>query len=202
MDIFQKGDYKPISQAYRVEALSSLNELSDFQAKYGHDDTDTLINEIRDSIVAHYLGYDLINTQKHGFDAKMSKEEKFLEVKQCSISSRRWGGTWNDTNVEKANAFKDKRLFTAIGIWKYASNLQMIIYGQNSKVGDYLIDRINNRKEGSRSTQNIAVEKFIKEYNFSVLCPPDKSKAFVYNLLLQYHLSLKDYIKLNDIKSI
>ena len=56
-------------------------------------------------MVANYLGYDLLNWDKHGFDAKKSKEDKFLEVKQCSFSSNSWGGTWNDTNEEKALAF-------------------------------------------------------------------------------------------------
>ncbi len=54
-------------------------------------DTDTTINTIRDAIIANYLGFDLLNTEKHGFDAKKSNKEHFLEVKQCSISSKTRG---------------------------------------------------------------------------------------------------------------
>jgi hypothetical protein len=30
-------------------------------------DTDTTINSIRDTIIASYLGFDLVNIEKHGF---------------------------------------------------------------------------------------------------------------------------------------
>ncbi|WQY70576.1 hypothetical protein E5L57_01310 [Helicobacter pylori] len=39
-------------------------------------------------MVALYLDYDLINTQKHGLDAKRSSSDEFLEIKQVSFQSQ------------------------------------------------------------------------------------------------------------------
>ena len=105
MTIFEKGNYQPVSAEFRSLGMCALEELSKFQNKFKIYDTDTTINTIRDAIIANYLGFDLLNIDKHGFDAKKRNENKFLEVKQCSISSRSWGGTWNNTNEEKALAF-------------------------------------------------------------------------------------------------
>ncbi|MCA6085339.1 hypothetical protein [Candidatus Endomicrobiellum agilis] len=135
MTIFEKGNYQSVSAEFRSLGMCALEELSNFQNKFKIYDTDTTINTIRDAIIANYLGFDLLNTDKHGFDAKKRNESKFLEVKQCSISSHSWDGTWNDTNEEKALAFSDKRLFTVVGVWKGANDLQFMVYGQYHKLG-------------------------------------------------------------------
>lgn len=98
MDIFEKGNYKPLPASFKMRGIFALEELNKFQQEFEIYDTDTTINEIRDAIVAGYLGFDLLNFEKHGFDAKSSEKDIFLEVKQCSIFSQRLGGTWNDTN--------------------------------------------------------------------------------------------------------
>jgi len=183
--------------------IVSLQELTKFQEKFEMYDTDTSINSIRDAIVANYLGYDLLNFDKHGFDAKKSKTNEFLEIKQCSISSGRLGGTWNDTNVEKAKAINDKRLFTAVAIWKGGSDLQFIVYGQHKKLGKYLLERvIAVQNTSTRSTQNVGIEKLIKEYNFSVVCPPDKNKEFIVQLIVNYQRNLAEYVSKSNIKTI
>ena len=201
MNIFKKGNYKPIPPSFRTKGFFALEELTKFQEEFQSWDTDTTINEIRDAIVANYLGFDLLNFDKHGFDAKSSKKNKFLEVKQCSIFSKRLGGTWNDTNEEKAKAFSDKRLFTAVGVWKGASDLQFITFGQNKKLGEYLLQRVRAvANSNTRSTQNIPIQKMIKEYGFVVIVPPDKTKKFVYKLLINYQASFENILKLTDLK--
>lgn len=202
MGIFNKGDYKPIPASFRTLGIISLQELTKFQEKFEIYDTDTTINSIRDAIVANYLGYDLLNFDKHGFDAKKSKTNEFLEIKQCSISSGRLGGTWNDTNEEKAKAFSDKRLFTAVAIWKGASDLQFTVYGQHKELGKYLLNKVRNRKEGSRSTQSLDIGKLIREYNFCIICPPDKKKEFILKLIVNYQRNLAENVKLSNIKRI
>jgi hypothetical protein len=161
--IFTKGNFQPVKSQFKEEGIRSLNMLSEFQEKFEMFDTDTTINAIRDTIIADFLSYDLVNTDKHGFDAKKSKTGEFLEVKNCSVSSQTWGGTWNDTNEEKAIAFGDKRVFTAVAIWRGASDLEFIVYGQHAKLGEYLFSKVTTRKEGSRSTQSISIQKLIKE---------------------------------------
>lgn len=203
MNIFEKGDYKPVPNSFRMRGVIALDELTKFQEEFNSFDTDTTINEIRDAIVGNYLDYDLLNFNKHGFDCKSSKTGKYLEVKQCSIFSKRLGGTWNDTNEEKAMAFSDNRLFTAVGVWKGASDLQFIVYGQHSNLGKYLLERVRAvANTSTRSTQNVGIEKMIKDFGFSVICPPNKTKKFVYDLLIHYKRDLGKIIKEDDIKEI
>lgn len=202
MNIFDKGNFQPVPTEFRIFGISALTELSKFQEKFEIYDTDTTINAIRDAIISNYLDYDLLNMDKHGFDAKNSRTGKFLEVKQCSISSGSWGGTWNDTNEEKALAFSDDRLFTVVGIWKGASDLQFMVYGQHKALGEKLYSLVVNKKEGSRSTQSFSIENLIKDYHFSVICPPDKTKEFVYTLLINYKRNLANIITIDDLKEI
>jgi hypothetical protein len=200
--IFNKGNFEPIKEDFQSEGKTSLRHLSLFQEKFNTFDTDTTINAIRDSIIASYLGYDLINTEKHGFDAKKSKTGEFLEIKQCSITSGSWGGTWNDTNEEKAKAFGDPRVFTAVGVWRSAADLEFIVYGQNQKMGEYLYQKVISRKSGSRSTQSISIQKLIKDWGFVVFLPPGKSKQFAIQDIVQYQKSLNDYVTLETIKTV
>ncbi len=205
MNIFLKGNYKPVPSEFRTFGASSLDEITKFQEKFeefGTSDTDTTINSIRDAIVSNYLGFDLLNIDKHGFDSKKSNEDKFLEVKQCSISAKKFGGTWNDTSEEKAVAFSDLRLFTVVAIWKGASDLQCMVYGQDQKLGEYLLERVRNRKPGSRSTQNISIEDLIKKYNFSIISPPDKTREYVSTFLINYKRNLAEYAEIGKIKRI
>lgn len=61
--------------------------------------------------------FELVNTQKHGFDAKKSHHENiYLEVKQASLSAKSWRMTFNDTSEEKAEAFMDKKMFLALSV--------------------------------------------------------------------------------------
>lgn len=203
MNIFEKGDYRPVPDSFRMKGIYALQELTKFQEEFESYDTDTTINEIRDCIVGNYLGYDLLNFNKHGFDCKSSKTGKYLEVKQCSVFSKRIGGTWNDTNEEKAMAFSDNRLFTAVGVWKGATDLQFIVYGQHEDLGAYLLDRVKAvANTSTRSTQNIGIEKMIKDYNFIVICPPSKTKEFVYELLLGYKIGLAKVVTKDDVREI
>ena len=203
MDIFTKGNYESIQASFRKKGLFALKELTSFQSEFNIWDTDTTINEIRDSIVANYLGFDLLNFDKHGFDAKSSKKDIFLEVKQCSVFAKRLGGTWNDTTEDKAKAFMDERVYTAVGVWKGASDLQFMVFGQNKKLGEYLLERVKAVANSStRSTQTISIQKMIKDYGFKVIVPPEKDKQFVYELLVNYQSSFKKFLKLTDIKSL
>ena len=145
----------------------------------------------------------MLNFNKHGFDCKSSETKKYLEVKQCSIFSKRIGGTWNDTSEEKAMAFSDNRLFTAVGVWKGATDLQFIVYGQHKDLGGYLLERVKAVANTSiRSTQSIGIEKMIKDYNFMVISPPSKTKEFVYELLIGYKIGLAKVITKDDIREI
>jgi hypothetical protein len=202
LNIFEKGNFQPISHEFKNKGILSLQQLSSFQEEFNTFDTDTTINSIRDTIIAQYLNYDLINVDKHGFDAKQSKTGQFLEIKQCSIVAKRWGGTWNDTSEDKARAFSDKSVWTAIAVWKGAASLQFIVYGQNAALGEHLLNKVVNRKVGSRSTQSIELAKFIKDWGFSVIVPPERETQHVIQQLVTYKRNLSDYVNTKTIKKL
>ena len=200
LTIFAKGNFQPIQKNFMIQGVLALQSLSNFQTEFEMYDTDTTINSIRDTIIANYLGYDLVNTDKHGFDAKKSKSDKFLEVKQCSIVSKQWGGTWNDTNEEKALVFSDTRVMIAVAVWRGAAELQFLVYGQNSLVGEYLYDKVVNRKSGSRLTQSISISTMIKKWGFSVIVPPERKSEQVIQQIISNQPSLSQYVNADTVK--
>lgn len=181
--IFNKGNYEPVDREFLSEMSCVVRPLLEIQKKYKKLDNDTLLNEYRDSLIGIYLDFELVNTLKHGFDCKKSvNEEIYLEVKQASTSAKEWNATFNDTNEEKAYAFMDEKMFLALGIWQGISELQMIVYGQNKQIGEFLLERVQNRKQGSRSTQSITFKNLIVKYGFKI--KPVVEKSEVEKLLL------------------
>ena len=72
--IFQKGDYQEIDRDFISEANYAIQPLIAIQNKYNKLDNDSFFNELKDSMIGAYLGYDLINTKKHGLDAKNAQK--------------------------------------------------------------------------------------------------------------------------------
>lgn len=167
-----------------TEGVEVLREVKVVQEKYGKNDTDTFINELRDSIVGHYLGFDLINVGKHGFDCKSTTNGILLEVKAASFDASSWGATFNDTTLEKAEAFKDRKVYLALAVWKDASDLLFICYGQNRGIGDFLEKKVRWFKSGHtvRSTQSLNLSTLVNIFNFKILTI-NKSRAEILNLL-------------------
>ena len=88
LSIFHKGNYQEINRNFILEANHAIQPLVAIQQKYGKLDNDTFFNELKDGMVGAYLGYDLVNTEKHGLDAKNAEHNHFLEVKQASFSAK------------------------------------------------------------------------------------------------------------------
>lgn len=88
LGFFNKGCFEPIDRNFITESYQALKPIEEIQNKYNKHDNDSFLNELRDSMVALYLDYDLINTQKHGLDAKRSSSDEFLEIKQVSFQSQ------------------------------------------------------------------------------------------------------------------
>lgn len=170
LDILNKGKFQKIDNDFMVEGTLALRELQKVQEKFHRNDTDSFINELRDQIVGYKLGFDLVNADKHGFDCKMSNDRYFLEVKAASFDSSSWGATFNDTTLEKAEAFKDEKIYLALAIWKDASDLLFICFGQNEEVGNYLEEKVKWFKAGNtvRSTQTISFTKLVFDFGFKI----------------------------------
>lgn len=185
-DLYNKGLYNPINEEFLLEGHLVLKRVAEVQKKWGKGDTDTFINELRDSMIGYFLGYNLVNVEKHGFDCKMNqKENVFLEVKSASFSSSTWAATFNDTTVEKAQCFQTKSLFLSLALWDGASNLLFVAYGQNKELGLFLAEKVKrflSGKGGVRSTQTISLLQLVTQYGFDIICPT-KSKAEVKRIL-------------------
>ncbi|QBF34519.1 hypothetical protein EG856_01080 [Mycoplasmopsis phocirhinis] len=184
-ELFNKGKFQKINLSFVKEGVDVLQQINLIQEKYNKNDTDTFINELRDSIVGNILGYDLINTKKHGFDCKKENKDIYLEVKDASFTSDSWQATFNDTTLEKAKAFQDPRLYLALAVWKGASDLMFICYGQNKEIGEFLEQKVNaftNEAKVVRSTQSITLSKLIFTYGFKIY-PVSKSKEEIKQIL-------------------
>lgn len=138
-EIFRKGRFEPINNSFIKDSMVILGELAKIQNKYSKQDIDSLLNELHDSIVGKYLGFQLVNTQKHGFDCKLDESHDiFLESKVASYRSSSWAATFNDTTLEKAAAFRTKNIWLALSLWTSASDILCICFDQNPEIGDIL----------------------------------------------------------------
>lgn len=185
LELFKKGSFNPINTDFISDSAAALSAIEQVQIKYGKVDMDTLLNELHDSMVGKWLGFELVNTDKHGFDCKLSEDKDiFLESKVASISSQSWEATFNDTTYEKAKAFKDKKLILALSVWTSAKNCAFICYGQNEKIGDELKEGVDKFKAGKtvRSTQSIVLSRLVFDYGFKILAV-NSSKEEVYEML-------------------
>ncbi len=78
--------------------------------------------------------------------------------------------------------------------------MQFIVFGQHEGLGEYLLERVKNRKEGSRSTQSVEIGKLIKDWVFFVIVPPDKKAEYIYKQLINYKKSFENLLELKDLK--
>jgi hypothetical protein len=199
LELFNKGEFKKIDREFIREGSQALIELSKVQQKFGKTDTDTFINELRDSMVGEIMGYHEVNINKHGFDCQSTSGE-FLEVKNASFSAQSWQATFNDTTYEKAEAFKSEILFLALAVWDKAADLLFIVYGKNPEIGNYLKLRIDAFKRGEtvRSTQSISFTSLINNYGFKIITKL-RSKEEVLKIIKRKNPSFGSKISIRDI---
>jgi hypothetical protein len=209
LGVFGKGNFQTIDNTFMVEGHSVLQEVQVVQEKFGKSDTDTFVNELRDSIAGYALGFQLVNLDKHGFDCKISRErEVYLEVKSASFGAESWQATFNDTTLEKAAAFQDEKLYLALAVWRNASDLLFICFGQNEGLGAYLESKVRHFKSGNtvRSTQSVGLSRLVFEFGFQIYAVNKsksetlellrlKNKAF-YKLEIESILDIKDFQEL------
>lgn len=129
-------------------------------------DTDTLLNKYRDAIVADYLGFGLINDDKHGWDASDITGRHFLEVKCVSASSTSVKATFNDTTDEKCDAFASPGNYLALAVWSDIITIDHIVYGETAVFAEYLRNKVNTAvSQGNLvrpRTQSISESWFMK----------------------------------------
>ena len=157
------GKFERINENFLSETFDVFALLETIQKKYGKTDNDTIINEARDAKVAQVLGYNNINTDKHGWDAKADTEE-FLEVKQASISSHSIGATFNDTTIEKTEEISKGNVTIVLAVWSSLKDLLFVVYGKNAAIGEHLKQKIIQSKANNAirpGTQSITMKDLI-----------------------------------------
>lgn len=188
--LVDKGNFRPIDDTFLMKSLDVFQDLSAIQDEYGKNDTDTFMNEVHDAIAAKYLCFTHINTEKHGFDARRPSliddfQYEYLEVKTASFDAKSWQATFNDTNLEKANLFKQPNVHLALSVWKGAANLLFIVYGSNPLLGEFLERKVKDfvfRHTTVRSTQSISLSKLVNEFGFRIYAV-HKTKEQIYELI-------------------
>lgn len=164
------GKFEKINESFMEETFKVFETLEAIQRKYGKTDNDTVINEVRDAKVAQVLGYDDINTDKHGWDAK-DDSDRFLEVKQASASANHICATFNDTTEEKAMELGSENVTIALAVWSSLKSLQFVVYGSNPAIGPFLRDKIVAAKEKGHirpGTQSISMNDLIFKFGFKI----------------------------------
>lgn len=189
------GKFEKINEDFQSEAFDVLELMEAIQKKYGKTDNDTIINEARDAMVAQILGYNYINIDKHGWDAKDDGDE-FLEVKQASISAGHICATFNDTSLEKADELGKDNITIALAVWSSLKNLLFIVYGKNTSIGPDIKEKvIKAREEGHQrpGTQSVSMNDLIFKYGFKIK-PINISKEEIRELLKEKS-GFKTYLK-------
>ena len=170
LSCFKKGKFLPIMPEFLDDTLQVSRDLAKIQKKYNKPDNDSILNEFRDAMVAQYLGFSQYNSSKHGFDAKLSVAEDVLLESKVAMWDSHKTATFNDTTEEKARAFMDEKVWLALSVWDSAANLLFICYGQNEKIGEYLLNKVKEQTLNSkRRTQSISLGQLISEYGFKIL---------------------------------
>lgn len=164
------GKFEKINENFMDETFKAFEILEEIQRKYGKTDNDTVINEARDAKVAQVLGFGNVNTDKHGWDAKMDTEE-FLEVKQSSASANHICATFNDTSIEKAEELGKDNVTIALAVWSSLRNLLFVVYGKNPQIGPDMKKKIIVAKEKGHirpGTQSIPMNDLLFKYGFKI----------------------------------
>lgn len=164
------GKFEKINDNFMDETFKAFEILEEIQRKYGKTDNDTVINEARDAKVAQVLGFGNVNTDKHGWDAKMDTEE-FLEVKQSSATANHICATFNDTSIEKAEELGKDNVTIALAVWSSLRNLLFVVYGKNPQIGPDMKEKIIVAKEKGHirpGTQSIPMNDLLFKYGFKI----------------------------------
>lgn len=164
------GKFKRVDEAFMEEAFGAFETLETIQNKYGKTDNDTVINEARDAKVGTVLGYNYVNTDKHGWDA-MNDDGEFLEVKQASATAGHIGATFNDTSLEKADELGKDNLTIALAVWSSLRNLLFVVYGKNPAIGPDMKKKIIIAQEKGHirpGTQSISMNDLLFKYGFKI----------------------------------
>ena len=201
INLLEKGKFELIDEQFITVSLDVFQWVSKIQKDYDKWDTDTFMNEVRDSIAAKFLNFTHINIEKHGFDARRSNwiDYDYLEVKSASFNADTWWATFNDTNQDKADAFKQDNVYLCLSLRKYASDPVFFAFGKNSQIWDFLENKMLNRPNWSRSTQSISLQNLVLEYWF-VIYSVNKDREELFTILQMKKWCKK--IPINAIKMI
>jgi hypothetical protein len=184
-NIWTKGNFSPIRQEEVAAADAVFRALEKYQSVSGISDIERLHNRARKIKVANLLGFTQFNDNKHGLDAQKTVNGKtvFLSVHNITIS-KGMSVTWNDTDVEKAVAFTDPWLHTAVGLWQTANDLVAVVTGHHPAIGREMLRQIEKQSNNMRFVQKISIENLVRIFGFSIVAC--KQVKIVKDILSKY----------------
>lgn len=180
-----------------------LTSLSVHLSNRGTQDVDRGVNEMRDGLAGHLIGFKYVNNLKNGFDCANSNGE-MLEVKSINVCAKDWGATFNDTTEEKALSFKSEDVYLQAPVWIDAAKISFFMVGNNPEVGDYLLERVkkyNDNRSSIRCTQTLSVSKLYKDFGFKIVVV-DETKEQVANRLKEKYKKAFKNICVDDILTV
>lgn len=180
-----------------------LTSLSVHLSNRGTQDVDRGVNEMRDGLAGHLIGFKYVNNLKNGFDCANSNGE-MLEVKSINVCAKDWGATFNDTTEEKALSFKSEDVYLQAPVWIDAAKISFFMVGNNPEVGDYLLERVkkyNDNRSSIRCTQTLSVSKLYKDFGFKIVAV-DETKEQVANRLKEKYKKAFKNICVDDILTV
>lgn len=174
LKVLENNEFVNIDELPMSDLDKAMYYLARAQKKLNNRETGSLINLHHDAKTGEVLGFNASNTDRNGMDCKVFSLPVYLEVKSLQYSDKisNISATFNDTTIEKARHLQDKKVFLACSVWKTASELSFIVFGQSAVFGrtieEDVIKHIVGEKTG-RIKQTVCISKLIKEYKFKVI---------------------------------
>lgn len=196
LEWFHTGDFINTTKDDFKKICDVMDCMGIVQNLYGLKHTDTLFNIYHDSITGQLLGFDTMNIGGGGADCKMKDNSMFLEVKstQWSDSGLIASVNFTDTTLDKAEAFRDDRLYIGVSVWKNVNELMFLVVGQNSAIGENMAASL---KEGESKSFRIALSTLIKKYGFKIV-PITITKEELIGMIQEINLKTFNDISLED----
>ena len=207
----ERGIFIKTTDEYLKNCSDVLQVLDTFK-KHEGGHINLLLEQIKNSIVGHYLGFDETNVEKHGYDGKMTTEsgqQIYVEEKQLSlIQKHEPKATFNDWTLEKNKDYEKNNVWVAAALWENYSRPLCIVFGKtNEGLSDYLeketIKRYNSLKKDPnkvlRVSPTVEVTYLVKNCHCKVLSIHDDPETLVEKLAKQHiKITVNDVVTRNE----
>lgn len=197
------GEFKDTKELPMAEISNCMDTLAKLQRQCGQTDMNSLMSLYHDGLTGQILGFDQVNTSKHGLDCK-TNGQSYLEVKSISWNNQRLGrmfASFPGATRKKAAIMQDDNVWLAVGVWFALNDLGFIVFGQNAEIGRRIDKKAKKCKPGITAAVQIPLSSLITKYNFQIISV-SKTEEEIRKLLSEYNPQYDDtqikIISIND----